>query len=382
MQKFPPSSHYKTWVQASKKSPTLFPKDWEIFKNFPENVSEMIQSINIKTFDEYSFHPNNTVRLLNWVQQEVDSIMDSKRYKVEQMLTTLREFVWGYFSQMYLRTSSFISVCNAEHRILSNIAFQDFTGKHENPAAFMYNGSTKAKVNEKVSLLLSGKIAGYREIFELNGQQIAWTTLRVPYSKLNIRFGFIIGEKQDYKNYYQTEIIENCEINPEDFYFLKSLYAPFKEYEQLADLFAKDYVRPMLNQVKFEALILDYMLKFHPCPIGLYKGKKPVIFSQSFCKVSGYSLKTLLTHPDVTQLLHKWNDLQEVKEKLSEQKEDAQYGSWYDNIPFTQTNQSWQRLSMPWSNHLFIDPKKDYVPENPLSVRIADISQIEILPPE
>jgi hypothetical protein len=37
---------------------------------------------------------------------------------------------------------------------------------------------------------------------------------------------------------------------------------------------------------------------------------------------------------------------------------------------------------MPHSNHLFIDPKKDYVPENPLSVRIADISQIEILPPE
>lgn len=362
--------------------------DNERFSQISPEVVEFIKTIDFTSINEVDYHPNKAISIIKNIEQEVDYILNtSNKIDLKVLIEEFKEFVWGFFSQIYLKTNSFVSVCNGHSRIISNVSFKEFTWRENNPISNIYNTEQKQIIEKKVEKLLSWSIAGYHEIFHLHGEDVAWTTVRLPFSQINIRFWFITWEKKDYGKFYQTWDIEHIDFHENDFYFMKKVLSIYKQkYEKLVNLFRdekrKDFQK-LFNQIKIKALILDYMLKFNPNPIVFYDGKTPIALSESYLKITSYSYEEIMyyfqKYWEITTLFYKWEDLEEVRDILENLKTKTILWAWYDGLEFTLTRKDKKRVRIPWSNHIYLHKNVNGTTWNLLSFRIGDIWNLEII---
>lgn len=348
---------------------------------------DFIKYLDFKDFEESDCIHNKVELLMLNIKNNVRFIRTSKNNIeiINNLLKELEEFIIWFFLQIYQKTSTHIVVCKWKTRIISNEAFKSFTGRDANDdPEILYEKSELQKIGLYVDALLSGKVVGYKEIFSTKKWNIAWTTLKLPYNDgINIRLGFNVWENENYKQFYSRWWIQNIHFCEENFYFSKQIALTFKKMLEYKTVLStqKNDLEKFLNHIKVLALILDYLIIFSPNPLSFYRGKEPLIFSESYCKITWYSKEELFEYysenGELTSLLYKGEDLEKVNEFVKKANESGNVGSGYDGVFFTLTTKSGKRINIPWTNHIYFD--KNRKDEKNLSLRSWDLGQIEIL---
>lgn len=208
-----------------------YSQDTLSFRWIDENIKKFLQTIDFSLIKEINYHPNNTIQLIRSIQWEADYILGWKNNKILliSLIEELKEFVEWYFIQIYLRTKSFVSVCDGHDRIISNLSLKEFTGKEENQIWTTYAWKEKESVLSSVNQILNGSLVWYNKIFLLRWEKVAWTTVKVPFTQINIRFWFPIWKNEWYKNFYQEWLFKGVIFGENDLFFTKKALNEYQE---------------------------------------------------------------------------------------------------------------------------------------------------------
>lgn len=356
------------------------------FQWIDEKLYSFIYETDFKLFNETDNIHNSLEAVTLRIKKEIEYIFDSQRQlsEINIFLKDIEEFIAGYFLQIFQKTSTFVVVCKWKNRIISNEAFKTYTWKDTNDVTELYSQEELVKINQYTNSMINWNILWYLQIFTNKISKIWWTTILLPSNdKINIRFWFELWKNNDYSDFYDTCEINDIIFSEDDFYFTKLILKKLKEIKDIKYLLV--WIKQInfnnyINNIKVLALILDYMIKFSPNPLVLYKWTKPLILSNSYLKITWYSKEEIFNYFEknweITTLLYKWDDLKQVLDFVEELKNKWELWSWYDGIYFTLTTKQWKRIKISWSNHIYFDKNKRELWE--LSLRTWDIWKMEV----
>ncbi|MDD2515781.1 MAG: hypothetical protein PHF46_02300 [Candidatus Gracilibacteria bacterium] len=400
-------------------------KDEGRFFNVPEDILDFIGTIDFSGIKESDFRLSMVSQTIDQYKGSINNLTSNFNDKImlERLLRGLKEFVDGFFAQIFGKTDNFICVCDGKQRIISNVAFQEFTGRDSNQTEEIYKGKEKEKVEICVNSLLAGVIPGYKGIFTMaNGKNAGWTTVRIPGSEINLRFGFEAEDFGDYKDFFKLGSIDKISFNEQDFYFLKRIIELSGDIKGVVRLLRGEDLNKffkIFNLVKIKALILDYMIKFNPNPTSFYemdiiddntgkKGDKPIALSESFFNITGYTsdevalyyenknkffqkignradfslgeksalIKRYGMKGEIMTLFYRGVDLKDVNQSLDMLVKNAENGGGYNDIVFVLTAKDGTRLQIPWRNHVYCTSKNGY-DQQKLSLRTGNLGKLK-----
>lgn len=407
----------KTWLLKIK-------DEWRFF-NVPEDILDFIGTIDFSWIKESDFRLSMVSQTIDQYKGSINNLTSNFNDKImlERLLRWLKEFVDWFFAQIFWKTDNFICVCDWKQRIISNVAFQEFTWRDSNQTEEIYKWKEKEKVEICVNSLLAWVIPWYKWIFTMaNWKNAWWTTVRIPWSEINLRFWFEAEDFGDYKDFFKLWSIDKISFNEQDFYFLKRIIELSWDIKWVVRLLRGEDLNKffkIFNLVKIKALILDYMIKFNPNPTSFYemdiiddntwkKWDKPIALSESFFNITWYTsdevalyyenknkffqkiwnradfslweksalIKRYWMKWEIMTLFYRWVDLKDVNQSLDMLVKNAENWWGYNDIVFVLTAKDWTRLQIPWRNHVYCTSKNWY-DQQKLSLRTGNLWKLK-----
>ncbi len=368
----------------------------KIIKEVVENILDpWMQSLRdeknkliTQDINNYSLLVRRVIKNLN------ESIKVDDEEIIKEINTLLKEFeliIDWYLLNLVWKSDIYIRFCKWKDEIFANRSLKN-ANNESYQVNQMYDENMMNNINNALARILEGNIVWYKKLFKSKDWvNILWTTVRLPNTEYNVRVWFPLKNPWDFDNskvkfwqylkdisiFSKTEELDKFEFKIDDFQFTKKAYrfmddfTSYKKYIDLNDSRRKD-LELLTNYLYLASFTLDYIFKFNPSPAAIYRWDDFPFLSESYFKISGYSLKELknyynsiptdtqndailTTRKDInkqprkefTSLIYKEDNYKKVIDFTNKNK------SWYENEFFTLTHKKWIDIELPWSNFIY-----------------------------
>lgn len=360
--------------------------------------SESLKELSKKPLNIYNFPIE-----IRWLMSSL-----FKYPELREILSKMELFIDGYLCQLVWKTDCLIRFCKWEEEVFANNSLKELwewmyvkKGDNSHMVTKIYDHKTLKNIDDAIKKLMDWTVTWYHKIFPtIDWVNLWWATHRIPNSDWNIRFWFPLLNVNDFNNNvdeYRKYVVmlskfmpwtdfnniesknnfRHYDFNQSDLWFFTTANALINTFNQKNNIrlsiTEKKQLDKLVNYLFVSALTLDYFLKYNPSPSAIYKDNEFPRLSESFVKMTGYTRKELedyyKKHWEITTLLYKWEDLEEVIRETTANKESSSNKEGYKNKYFTMTTKDGTRIRIPWTNIMY----------NWISFRTANIWKMQIL---